>query len=79
MAAFFKNISKTCRAGHYVDILNLKGLIYGGVQIDHLHGNFFVNRGDALAKDFMQLMSMAQNELYLQFGKKFELEVQVLK
>ena len=75
----FKNISKTCRAGHCIDILNLKGLSYKGVQVSRLHGNFFVNEDDASAKDFISLMEIVQNELYLQFGKKFELEVQVLK
>ena len=75
----FKNISKTCRAGHCVDILNLKGFTYGGIRISRLHGNFFVNEGDASGKEFIRFMEIVQNELYLQFGKKFEVEVQVLK
>ena len=72
----FKNISKTCRAGHSIDILNLKGLTYRGVHISRQHGNFFINNGNALATDFIEFVLMVQDELYLQFGKKFEKEIE---
>ena len=75
----FKNVSKTCRAGHCIDILNLKGLTYGGMQISHKHGNFFINKGEASVDDFMLLLSIVREELYLQFGRKFELEIKVLR
>ncbi|MCY4644792.1 MAG: hypothetical protein OXB88_09260 [Bacteriovoracales bacterium] len=75
----FKNISKTCRAGHSIDILNLKGLFYRGIQIDHLHGNFFINTGQASPEDFIDLISVVQDELYIQFGKKFETEIKIAR
>ena len=73
----FKNVSLTCRVGHYIDILNLQGLSYRGVCVSRLHGNFFVNQGGALAESFVQLVSIVQEELYLQLGKKFEPEVKI--
>ena len=74
-----KNISKSCRAGHYIDILNVKGLSYRGIRIDHRHGNFFINEGEAEAENFIELVSIVQDELYLQFGKRFETEVEIVK
>lgn len=73
----FKNYSKTCRAGHFIDIIGLKGFTYKGIKISHLHGNFFVNMGDASVEDFLKFVKIVQNELYLQYGIQFELEVQL--
>ncbi len=73
----FKNYSKTCRAGQYIDILGLKGLTYKGLKISNLHGNFFVNFGEAKTEDFIYFVKLIQEELYLQYGIKFELEVQL--
>ncbi len=73
----FKNYSTTCRAGHFIDIINLKGFTYKGIKISNLHGNFFVNYGDSSIEDFLTFINIVQNELKLQFGIDFELEVQI--
>lgn len=73
----FKNASKTCTAGHCIDIINLKGFTYKGIKISHLHGNFFVNYKEATPEDFMTFIKIIQNELYLQIGVKFDFEVQL--
>lgn len=71
----FKNYSKTCRAGHFIDIIGLKGFTLNGVKVSHLHGNFFVNYDGADYETFRKVVNIVQDELYLQFGKNFETEV----
>lgn len=66
--------SKTCRAGHYIDIMGLKGLIYGGAQVGHKHANFLINRRSASYDDVKNLVEFVQSELYLHYGIKFEVE-----
>lgn len=73
----FKNYSKTCRAGHFIDIMGLKGFTYRGIKISHLHGNFFVNGSDASIEEFLTFIDLVKLELKLQYNLEFELEVQV--
>ncbi len=76
----FKNISKdgrACTAGQFIDILNLKGLQIGDVRVSNLHGNFMENFSNATASDVKSLIKLVQDELYLQYGLKFEPEVRI--
>lgn len=76
----FKNITnkeRTCTAGRFVDILNLKGLQVGGVRVSNLHGNFMENFQEATASDVKELIKLVQDELLLQYGLKFEPEVRI--
>ena len=66
----------TCRAGQFIDILGLKGLNEGALQISPKHANFIENRGGATKGDVLKLIETIQEELYLQYGVKFETEVQ---
>ncbi len=75
----FKNSSLgeiSCRAGHYVDIIGMKGFTLGGVRVSHKHGNFLENFGGSSYSETMQLMKLLQAELRLQFGVDFEFEVE---
>ncbi|POB13135.1 MULTISPECIES: UDP-N-acetylmuramate dehydrogenase [Pseudomonadati] len=76
----FKNIvgdKRTCTAGQFIDILNLKGLQVGDVRVSNLHGNFMENFDKATASDVKELIKIVQDELYLNYGLKFEPEVRI--
>ncbi|MFG1505477.1 UDP-N-acetylmuramate dehydrogenase [Halobacteriovorax sp. ZH5_bin.2] len=76
----FKNIvgdKRTCTAGQFIDILNLKGLQVGDVRVSNLHGNFMENFDKATARDVKELIKIVQEELYLNYGLKFEPEVRI--
>jgi UDP-N-acetylmuramate dehydrogenase len=72
--SMFKNPS-----GHYagalIDQAGLKGTRIGGAEISPLHGNFFINRGDASAADIYALIQKARREVAEQFGVDLELEI----
>lgn len=73
----FKNYSPTCRAGKFLDILNLKGLEFQGVRISPVHANFIENVGNASRNEFEKLVEIVNKEIKLQFGINFELEVKL--
>ena len=75
----FKNSNMgdiSCRAGHYVDIIGMKGFTLGGVRVSHKHGNFLENFGGSSYSETMELMKLLQAEMKLQFGVNFEFEVE---
>ena len=76
----FKNSSfneNPCPAGKYIDIIGLKGLSIGDMRISDVHGNFFENTGSSTREDVLELIMLAKEELYLQFGVNFELEARI--
>ena len=72
-----ENNSGSCPAGKFLDIMGLKGFTVGGAQISHVHANFLINKGGATKEDVQKLLELVKSELYLQFGKEFELEVKL--
>jgi UDP-N-acetylmuramate dehydrogenase len=73
----FKNFDSNHRAGHFVDLVGLKGLEINGLGVSHQHANFFENTQNATGDDFCKLVNLLQEELLLQTGIKFELEAKV--
>lgn len=73
----FKNYSKTCRAGHYIDIIGLKGLSLKGICISHKHGNFFEHSGGSSQESVLKLIKAVKKELRLNYGIEFETEVEL--
>lgn len=65
-------------AGRLIDAAGLKGTQIGGAQISPLHGNFFINLGNASACDFQQLIRLAQATVAEKFGIELELEIQLV-
>ena len=61
-----------------IDECGLKGYTVGGAQISTMHAGFIVNTGDATAEDVLNLVDHVKEEVYKKFGKKIELEIQVL-
>lgn len=72
-----ENESVSCPAGKFLDIMGLKGFTLGGVQISHVHANFLINKGGATKVEVQRLVNLVKDELKLQFGKDFELEVKL--
>jgi UDP-N-acetylmuramate dehydrogenase len=74
----FKNFDTNHRAGHYIELVGLKGLSLNGLQVSNVHANFIENKETyASSDDFVKLVNLLQSELELQTGIKFELEAKV--
>jgi UDP-N-acetylmuramate dehydrogenase len=61
--------------GEMVDRLGLKGTQTGGVQISPIHGNFFINKGDAKASDIMNLVDLVCEKVNQEYGVHLETEI----
>jgi UDP-N-acetylmuramate dehydrogenase len=64
-------------AGRMIDELGLKGFSVGDAQVSDRHANFFVNAGQASAKDMFTLISDVRGRVEKAFGVKLENEVVV--
>lgn len=65
-------------AGRLIESCGLKGKQLGGAKISEKHANFIVNTGQATAKDVLDLIALAQKEVYRRYGIKLETEVLVM-
>jgi UDP-N-acetylmuramate dehydrogenase len=73
----FKNPPDS-HAGYLIEQAGLRGYRIGGAQISELHGNFFMNTGDATADDVLALIKHARAEVRRQFGVELELEIELV-
>jgi UDP-N-acetylmuramate dehydrogenase len=64
-------------AGQLVEQAGLKGTSIGDAWISDQHGNFFVNRGQATARDFLALIELARARVADRTGIVLENEVKV--
>jgi UDP-N-acetylmuramate dehydrogenase len=67
----------TCRAGHSVDILGLKGFLHEGLRVNTIHGNFLENLGGASSLNVQEALSYLQREMQLHLGVSFEPEIKI--
>lgn len=65
-------------AGRLIDQCGLKGTRVGDAEISTMHGNFFVNHGQAKASDVKALIDLAQHRVKETFGIELELEIELL-
>src|SRR5258707_2535233 len=72
----FKNPPGTS-AGRMIDELGLKGHSVGDAKVSDRHANFFVNAGEASAKDMLALIADVRGRVENAFGVKLENEVVV--
>ncbi len=61
-----------------IDDAGLKGYSIGGAQISTKHGGFIINKGNATAKDVIELVQYTKDQIYNEFGKKIELEIELI-
>ncbi len=61
-----------------IDECGLKGYNIGDAEVSIKHAGFVVNKGDAKAKDVLNLTKYISQKIHEEFGKKVELEVQVI-
>ena len=61
-----------------IDEAGLKGFNVGGAEVSNKHAGFVVNTGNATAEDVIQLTNIVKKKVYEKFGKKIELEVEIL-
>lgn len=61
-----------------IDDCGLKGFSIGGAQVSNIHAGFIVNKGNATAKDVLDLVKYIKKEVYERFKKKIELEIEII-
>ena len=64
-------------AGRMIDELGLKGLSVGDARVSDRHANFFVNAGQASARDMLALIADVRGRVEKAYGVKLENEVVV--
>lgn len=62
-------------AGRMIDELGLKGLSVGDARVSERHANFFVNAGEASAKEMLALIAQVAERVDKAYGAKLEHEV----
>ncbi|HLD74902.1 MAG TPA: UDP-N-acetylmuramate dehydrogenase [Bdellovibrionota bacterium] len=66
-------------AGKLIDEAGLKEKQIGGALISAVHGNFFVNVGNAKASDMIELIRLAEKKVYEKYRVTLEEEVCIWK
>ena len=61
-----------------IDEAGLKGYKVGGAQVSEKHAGFIVNVDNATAKDVIELTDYIKEKIEEQFGKKINLEIQII-
>jgi UDP-N-acetylmuramate dehydrogenase len=75
---FFKNPVSGESAGQLIEMAGLKGKSFGGAEISSKHANFFINRHNASAADFLTLMDLAEKAVLEKFDVHLEREVKIV-
>lgn len=64
--------------GKLIEDCSLKGHIIGGAQVSEKHAGFIINKGNATAKDILDLISFIQNIIKDRFNVDLHPEVRVI-
>jgi UDP-N-acetylmuramate dehydrogenase len=65
-------------AGKLIDEAGCKGMRIGDVEVSSIHANFFVNRGEANASDFIRLMEKVTYKVKERSGVMLEPEIKIV-
>jgi len=76
MGSMFKNPTGD-HAGRLIEASGLKGKRIGNAEISKIHGNFFINTGDAKATDVKALIDLARKTVKEKTGVDLELEIEL--
>ena len=66
------------KAGQLIENLGLKGIRIGGAEVSKIHANFIINRSNAKASDFKNLITFIQEKIYQAYGVLLDTEVKEL-
>lgn len=61
-----------------IDEAGLKGYSVGDAEVSTKHAGFVINKGNATAKDVLELVNKVKEEVYKKFQKRIELEVEII-
>ena len=61
-----------------IDDAGLKGYSIGDAEVSNKHAGFIINKGNATSKDIIDLIEYVKKEIYNRFGKKIELEIEII-
>ena len=61
-----------------IDEAGLKGTHVGDAEVSTKHGGFIINKGNAIAKDILELVEIVKKEVYKKYQKQIELEVEIV-
>ncbi len=62
-----------------IDECGLKGYTIGGAQVSTKHAGFIINKGNATAKDILELIEYIKKVVYEKYNKNLETEVRIIK
>ena len=65
-------------SGRLIEEGGLKGTRVGDVEVSQEHANFFINRGEATARDIATLIALVRNEVYEKYSVELDLEIQFI-
>jgi UDP-N-acetylmuramate dehydrogenase len=65
-------------AGKMIDEAGCKGIRMGDIEVSSMHANFFVNRGQGRAEDFLRLMDEVYARVMERFHVALEPEIRVM-
>lgn len=61
-----------------IEEAGLKGYSIGDAQVSTKHSGFIINKGNATAKDVLQLVEQIKETIYQKFQKEIELEIEII-
>ena len=61
-----------------IDEAGLKGFSIGDAMVSTKHRGFIINKGNATAKEVLELIEQVKDTIYKKFGKKIELEIEIV-
>lgn len=61
-----------------IDEAGLKGYNIGDAEVSTKHSGFVINKGNATAKDVLELIEHIKKEVYQKFQKQIELEIEII-
>ena len=65
-------------AAKVIDECRLKGCHVGDAEVSNLHSGFIINKGNAKAKDVLELINHIEEEVYKATKKRIELEIEIV-
>ena len=66
-------------AGRLIEAAGCKGMKTGGMEVSRMHANYFINKGGATCRDFIELMEAVKARVKAYSGIDLEPEVKILR